>query len=666
MTRFLRLAAVTGTVLIAGCAGTNRSSIDVYRTPFTRGPLAAMPAPRLDVDSLRAAHGTVPFVYLRHERTIEHQFALRSEVWDFVQDIRRQYVVLDADDPRASSFQIATDRRDIVEGVHLRVTAPDGTARSFALADLVRETDDDGFVFKLAYPALQPGSVVSEHVRLRRGWDRSFQPPLYHDVRLQYDVPVDHLFFRYIYPSGWSLKLKQSARGYVHPFTLDRESHRGSTILTAERTDVPAYPDEPYAPFFKEVGPYLEFAVTSIHIGDVLPIYEAPPSWEALARDFVRYVFSRRGGTSGPVARQARDLADPAAPDSVRLAAIVNWVQTSVEEVDEGGAQDLRGALDRRRANRFLITGLAHAMLEEAGLEASYVLIHPAREGHFDPAFIHHRQFTDPAVVVRAGGRDHVVFPYLRGLPTTYIPEFAQGATAMRLTPEGFDGFVQLPTGDATQSAQDDEVEVRVGPDGVVEVTEATVLRGAAAFALRLGLRDLTGDEREALARRAVSYDESTIRDFSYEIEGADEPGAPLRLTLRYAIDDLVTITPDEILLQTGGLLAPSSLRSVATERGARRTPIRIYHDEVRTRTLRVLYPEAWTLTTPLADAHDESSFGRVAGTYALEPGRVTASQRIELRASRAPATAYPTLARLIGGTSRLSVPTLVFSVTPP
>lgn len=666
MIRMRLVAALLVALLLGGCAASNRSSIDNLRTPFTRGAVQALdPAPRVDVDSLRAVHGRVPFVYLHSERTIEHQFALRADVWDFVQDVRQQYVVLDPDDERASSFRIPADRRDVIEGVHLRVTSPDGTVRSFALSDLERESDSDGFVYKLAYPALQAGSVVDERIRLRRSWDRSFQPPLYHDVALQFDVPADRIVFRYIYPSGWAIKIKQMARGVVHPFALDRDSHQGRTVITAERTGVAPFADEPFSPFFKEVGPYLEFAVTSIHDGDVLPVYEAPATWEALGRNFVRYVFSRRGGTTGPVARQAREIADPAAPDSVRLAAIVSWVQNEIQVVDEGGADDLRGALDRRRANPYLITGLAHAMLEEAGLEASYVLIHPARDGYFDPAFVDARQFEDPAVAVRVDGRDHVVFPYLRGLPVTYVPEFAQGATAMRLTPEGFAGFVQLPAGDGTSGIEDEEVDVTVDGDGVLRVVEQTTFRGASAYALRLALKDLDTGEREELARESVGYDESTIRDFSYTIEGESDPAAPLRLVLRYTIDDLVTITPEEVLVQTGGLLAPSSLRSVASERDARRNPIRIYHPEVRNRTLRVSFPEAWSLTTPLADVEDVTPFGRVTGSFSQEPGRVTASQRIELRAIRAAAASYPTLSRLIGGTSRLAVPTLVFSVTP-
>jgi hypothetical protein len=659
------LLALVGALALAGCS-TTASPLAVLRSDYTRRPVAVLPAlPAVDVDSLRATAGRAPIVFLTHERTIEHQFAFQSGMWDFVQDVRQQYVVLDPDEERATTFRLPTDRRDVVEGVYLRVVAPGGQEQTFAMADLIREAGTDGVTYKFAYPNVAAGSVIEESFRLRRSWDRSFQPPLYHDVRLQYDVPVDHLVFRYVYPSSWAIGIKQTVAGRTPAFELDRESHLHYTILTATRENVPAFPDEPFSPFFKEVGPYLEFAVTSIHAGDVLPVYSAPASWEALASTYARYVFKRRGGATGPVAQQARSIADPAQPDSVRLAAIVGWVQQNIEETDERSATDLREALQTRRANALLITGLTQALLEEAGLDADYILVHPASEGYFDPEFVDDRQFTAPAVLVRLEGSDRVVFPYVDGLPVTYLPETYRGALAMRINGEGFGGYVRLPTTDASESAVDEGVDVRVDEEGVVHVEETATLRGAAAFGVREALDDLDAEEREDAVREFVTYDEGAVQGFSYTVEGESNVEAPLVVTLRYTIEDLVTLTPEEVLFQTGGLLSPASLSAFEEAPGARQTPIRVYHDALTTKTITVRYPEAWTLTTPLADVRDETHFGRTSGQYTLAPGLLTATQRVELRQGSAAATDYAALSRLTGSESRLYVPTLVFSVAP-
>ncbi|HEX8297697.1 MAG TPA: hypothetical protein VF594_00940 [Rubricoccaceae bacterium] len=659
---------ITATALIlaalSGCAASG-GSMAASRSSFTRRPLTEMPPlPVVRLDSLRTAYPNLPMAYLTDERTIEHQFDFPSE-WDFVQDVRRQYVVLDPDDTQATTFGVTLGRRDVLEGAHLRLVSPDGAESVFALADLVREQDGGAVSYKFAYPNVVAGSVIEESYRLRQTTDRTFQPPLYHDIALQREVPVDQMTVRYVYPSSWSLAVKQVGPQRMPEFQLDRTTLPHSSILTVRRDHVAPFADEPYSPFFKEVAPYLEFAVTAIHVGDVLPLYQAPTSWEALATDFGRYAFKRRGGATGPVAQQARSVADPAAPDSVRLASIVSWVQTNIEPVDEGGATDLRGVLQSHRANDLLITGLTQAMLEESGLDADFILIHPMSEGYFDPQFIDIRQFTAPAVLVRLEGTDRVVFPYVEGLPITYIPENYQGATAMRLSAEGLGGFVRLPASDLSQSTIDEVTSVAVDAEGIVRVEETTTLRGAAAFGFRALIKDLTAEERAEEMERFVTYDEGSFRDFTHTVEGESAAADALVLTLRYTVDDLVTVTPEEVLFQTGGLLSPAALSTREATPGRRRNPVRIYHNSVTNKTIRVQYPEAWTLTTALADVREDSRFGQSTGSYASTPGLLTATQRTQLRAGSAAATEASALERLTGSESRLNVPTLVFSVAP-
>ena len=660
MTRSILFVLVA--LSFAGCTSTAGPNA-FLRSTFTRRPVDSQPPlPHIDADSLKALYPTSAMAFLTDERTIEHQVDFPADVWDYVQDIRRQYVVLDPDEDRATTFALHAGRRDVVEGVALRITSPAGDVRSFALADLAREPEGDGAVYKFAYPGAEFGSVIEESFRLRRGWDRSYQPPLYQDVPLQSESPVDRMTFRYIYPSSWALGLKRTAAETLPPVAVDRETKAHYTILTSDNRNVPPFTREPFSPFYKETAPYLEFAVTKILDRDVLPLYEAPASWDALTRDFSKYVFSRRGGTSGPVAQQARSIADPAAPDSVRLAAIVGWVQSQIELVDEGGATNLQEVLRTRKANELLITGLTQALLEEAGFEAQYVLVHPASEGYFDPAFVNLNQFTAPAIVVHMGDVDRVVFPYIAGLPVTYIPEPFQRANAMSLTATGFDSFLILPSGLGAQSSVEETIDVRLDEDGAVQVTETATLHGGSAYDIRDALHGLDAAERDTKARTFVTYDEGAIRDFSFTVEGESNAEVPVVLTLRYAIDDLVTLTPDEVLFQTGGLLSPASLSAFEEAPGTRRNPIKIAASQLTTKTISVHFPEAWSLTTDLADAEETTGFGSASSAYTRQPGLVTAAQRIELRASRAPATQYPSLARLTGSASKLYVPTLVFS----
>lgn len=268
-------------------------------------------------------------------------------------------------------------------------------------------------------------------------------------------------------------------------------------------------------------------------------------------------------------------------------------------------------------------------------------------------------------MIVRLEEQDRVVFPYIAGLPVTYLPEEYQGSTAMKIEADGFGGFIRLPAGDAIQSLTEEALDVTIDPDGVVQVQEVATLRGANAFHVRARLRDQTPDERDETLRDFVAYTEGETRDFTASVEGESNPDLDLVITLRYAIDDLVTVTPEEVLFQTGGLLSPASLSTVERATESRRNPIHIYRELTADKTIRVRYPQAWTLTTELEDVGDQTQFGRAVGRYALAPGLVTATQRVQLRPGRGTAADANALLRLTGSASRLYVPTLVFSVAP-
>ena len=306
--RLFAATTLVGCTILTGCAAAGSSALSPARSEYTRRPLTQMPAlptAAVRLDSLREAYPGVSMAYLTDEHTIEHQFDFPAQ-WDYVQDVRRQYVVLDADSETATTFGVVLARRDVLEGAHLRLVRPDGESAVFTAADLIRQQDGDRVTYRFAYPNAVAGSILEESYRLRQTNDRQFQPPLYHDVSLQRGVPIRDLTFRYVYPSSWAIGFKQTAPQRAPAIEIDRTSLPHSTILTLHRENVEPFTDEPYSPFFKEVAPYFEFAVQSIHVGDVLPLYQAPASWEALATDFGRYVFKRRGGATGPVAPPRR------------------------------------------------------------------------------------------------------------------------------------------------------------------------------------------------------------------------------------------------------------------------------------------------------------------------------------------------------------------------
>ena len=603
--------------------------------------------------------------YFYYESTREHLFMLPDKAeWTYLEDVRGQYVVLDPDEERLTTFRMTLPRRARLEDGFFRSTSPSGVVETFTAADLIEERDGDDVTYKLAYRSIEKGSVIEEAFRIRQEWGDNFNPPLYHDIRLQRPFATDTLIARYIFPETWAMRLKQTApREY--PLMEITPLRDGRRVLDITLADLPAFPDEPYAPYYKEVAPYWEFAINRIESRPGQPaLYVAPESWEELAGNIKDYAFKRGGIFSDPVRRKLGDIVDPAATDSAKVAQITTWVQSNIEAGDE--ARNLGDVLKTGTGSIYQITGLTQALLDEAGVETSFLMIHPRSEGYFDPSFIHTGQFVEPAVLARVPGTDYILFPYVDGLPFSYIPEPYQGVAAMRINSDGFDGFITLPTPRAQSYATDVRYQIDIDEDGVVRVDEVATLRGFAAFALRRRFEDLTPDEREAEARELLTYTETEVDDFTYELLDEDDANAPLRVRLQYTIDDLVTVTPEEILFQTGGLLSPASLKSFTVDVRERELPIRIYNDELTTKRLSIRHPDSWRLVTALDGVNERNAFGQAFASYTVTEGEILGMQRTRLNASSAPSTQYRTLLDITGASSKLYVPTLVFSTAPP
>ena len=636
----------------------------LVRSPATSAPIALAslpPTSEADLDSLLAVHDQDDAVYRRLWITDEHVFAPRRNTWKYVSDRVGQYVVLNPEEEWVTTTTIRVRGRDVLEGFVARVRQPDGRVQEYSLSDMVTEVDGDDTLYKLAYPEVVRGTEITEHHRTERTSRPDLTPPLSEDYPLQYPAPVDELRVRYVSPMEWDLRVKNIREGVVPDYIRTQDEETGQQIVEFVRRDVPAYRDEPYSPFFRETADYVELMVTGINMGGAR--YDPADTWSELGEEFSQYAYRKGGFLTGPVGTALREAGvDRAAPDSVKLVQIVSWVQSNIE-VGESSRDDFTRVVREKKGNALMICGLTQAMLDEVGVPSEFLMIHPTSAGFFDTGYVSASQVRIPAVGAEVNGERYVVFPFLEGLPVNYIPEAFQGARAIRITADGFSGFTELPTRDSDSYAVDEAYDIEIDEDGLVRVRETKTLRGIAAYSLRSQFTDLDADEREDEIRELLTYSEGEVGDLDFELVREHEYGTPFEIRIEYTIDNLVTVTPEEVLFQTGGLLSPASLGAFSVDVRERTHPIRIHYDRVTNKAIRVTYPSSWSLTTGLEDVEVENQFGRVTGRYTTGTGSIAADQRIYLRESDAPRTQFADLLDLTGSQSSLYVPTLVFEV---
>ena len=655
--RYSSLLLLVAFGLLTGCVTSSRSGY------LQRDVAAFINADSVDVADYQARYEDYDGVYTHWERTAEHiagSVLGGGMAWVYLQDSRIRYVVLNPEAEWLTTFRTQIARGGEVEGIAVRVTAPDGSSRLFTKSDLVEESGSSGTVYKLAYPNVEVGTVVEENVRVRYEAGPNFSPPLEYDIPLQFGIPAERVSYRFAYPSWWALQLKKVAPRQVPLYDTEYDEENKKTILRYKAHDVPAVRDEIYSPYFKEMAHYLQFQITDLKIGSAG--YKATASWEDLADGFKKYAFRRGGLFSNPVKRALGELDLEGKSSEEKLDEIVTYVQTTIE-LGASSKDDFNTVLKERRGNIYMITGLTQAILVEAGVEADFLMIHTAADGYFDESYINSSQLYMPAVTARINGSPRVVFPWAKLLPITHVPEYFQGQTAMRIDADGFGGFMEIPSGNAADNATEENYVVTLQPDGQVVVEEEKVFRGSSAYGIRVALDDLEEEEREEEIRDLLTYTDGEVQDVVYTIENEASYKEPLIIRLSYTIDNLLTVTPEEILFQTGGLFSPASRTTIKVDTGERQSPIRIYFDEVIHKRIELRYPEAWSLTSAFEDLAVENLFGKLEGSYSAEPGRFVAEQTLMLHQSEAPKHSLATLLDLTGSSAKLQLPTMVFEV---
>lgn len=650
---FLALVAV---LILAGCS----TSARVTYLPATQ----PVPAEKVDLAAYEARYPGLDGVFLEHSTTIEHvtliSYIGNFTEWAAYETVQRHYLVLNKDATWLTTFSLTLDGGSELERVELVVTHPDGKRDTYGPQELqVQEATGNAKIRKLIYKNIERGAIVSESFVLKRVHDISRASNL--DRELQFSIPCEKLSFRFLYPDSWTIKVKHLAQGQTLATTESTNAQANKRILAYEAKDVPALLKEPYAPFTKEVSTYLRLMVTK---GWGSPAFE---SWDRFSELFRSFAMKKDPVLSQRVVEATRLVTRDLQKPREILEGIVGFVQDTVT-VGQGEANDnFADTLKKKKGNVYQITGLTASMLRQAGIPSDYILIHSAREGHFDKDFISFEEIYIPALRVVLEDKTYLIQPYIKHLPIDIIPEFIQARTALLIPgAAGPATFITTPEGNLADNTVEETYKVTLDPDGRVFVSETKVLRGTDAYSVRKALEDLKKDETETLLKKLLTYTEGTVAFKSYAFDDLADFKKPLGIRLEYTIDNLLTVTPEEVLFHTGGLFSPSSSQKVKVSVKERQNPIRIYNDERKVKHIQLTFPAAWSLERAPQDQKLENAFGTVEGTFRSAPGTLAVEQSLTLRKVAAPREGYQELLDLLGRNSSLALKSLVFRVNPP
>ncbi len=620
--------------------------------------LQQMPADSLatfsyDVAEYQEKYDGEDAVFINSDDVVEH--ALVGQDWVAFTTSTLRFMILNEDAEWLTTLTIRVDPGEKLLDAYVTTMSPKGVTQAYTLEDFNVEKNSDGSrTYRFAYPEVEVGTVVDE------GFEIKYLNGGYlsnHEFRLQSDYPTEKLTARFIYPNAFTVKTKKLGEGKKLDIEYDN-SLKGARAIVYEAKDIPPFSDEPYSPYRKEFADYLQVAITGVYSSIFIP------SWNKYADNFSAYVLEKESFWRDRAGSVLEEIVTDDMSEYEKLDAVTSWVYDNIELDEVPDDYDYNDVIKKKKGSVNLITGLTRLMLQKVDIDASFLLVHSARDGYFDEDFVTYGELTTPAVYTKIDGKEYVLVPYLQNYPINFVPEYLQGQVALTINEDGFDGFVTVPYGETRQVTSTENYRLEIDEEGVIKVTEEKEFDGTTAYSIRRALEDITDDDLQEMMEGLISYEEGEVTLDDWDIENQEEWKKPLKIVLRYEIDNLVTVTPEEVIVQTGGLLSPVSSTGTKIDSDERKNPIRIYNDERLVKNITLLYPNSWRFNTDLKTVDFDNDFGGLKVSYKDRGAETVITMERMLRRVNEPAERWDDLMEIIGSRSRhLNVPALIFAV---
>ena len=566
----LLFTALLVTSCVASAATKHESRLTV--------PALSMPAEDVDVAAYEKKYDEHDGVFLNNEYLLEHTSGERGRMWAFYETSKKKYMVLNPDNEKLTTFTLRINKKIELSKIYLRITYPNNEVKQYGIDDLLLEkTTKNLTTYKFVYPNVTKGTIIEEGYKLTYNILK-VTPPRIHSIDLQFSIPCEKYRFSYTFPSWWTIQAKKVSDYLDVKVNFTEEGDKSTISYSAD--NIPAYIEEPYAPSLLEGGKCFQFQVLQAKWGPVT--WTAPLSWDEAVKDFVEYATKRGKRLGSRVVKTTNDLIKGIDDPVERMDAIITYLQENIEP-SSGRKARYKDILKKKKGNPLRITGLAQAMLLEAGIDAKYLLLHSAEQGYFDKTYISPTQISNPAVGVKLDNKTYVLFPYLK-IPVGYIPERFQDQKAVAINlGEGGDYSSEynieiwdVPVEIETNNRVEENTDLTIDEGGLIHVRDEKMFYGNLAIKFRELFKNLKEDEQKKAVEKLLAYDEGIAELTSFEIENLKEYKKPLKVKLEYNLDNQVTLLPDEVIFQTGGLFSPSSGAKYKINSKKRYNPIKI------------------------------------------------------------------------------------------
>jgi len=592
-----------------------------------------------------------------------------SSAWYYDAIIEKEYMIINPENNDYTSVNYTFSANEILKTIQLLVLYPDGIKKEFQLADMrVEDNSSGGKTYKLAFPNIVKGTIVYSGYAYSVSNSR---PELEMSFVSRHRIPIEDYKVQIVFPSLWEYRVKETNQGLKPVYQAIRKEEMNKKKVTYRMLYNQPLKEESYSPSKRETIEFFDFMFTYVTDGNNYYIV-APKSWDELLNQYESHFIDREAIFATKVSSITSEIIQECKTDKEKMEAIVEYIQDNIEIDNDHSVKDFSEMLKKNKGSIPMITGLTYNMLSKAGLDATVILVHDADDGYLDKNYYSFSQINTPAISVRIEGEDYYMFPYLKYLEIGEIPDNLSGQFAVKvldnMDPRIYEKekesiIINLPVKEAQKFTINEDYSLKIDEEGLIHVKEVKEFNSIFSFFLREVLKEKKDEDRQKYLKSILTYEDTEVEIDSVEIVNENDYRKPLVIKMNYKIENLVTVTPEEVIFQTGGLFSPVSMKMYLLDTEKRENPIKINYGYDYNKKISISFPENWKVETELKEISLENKFGKVTKKSKIEGNTLFIDQTSSLYKSSAPKEEITELLKIRGKSSILELPAIIFSL---
>lgn len=465
--------------------------------------------------------------------------------------------------------------------------------------------------------------------------------------QFQDELPALTSRFSLQLPGGWTTRAVAYNHGDLEPLV------QGATY-TWQLDNLPPIDDEPAQPHITSLAPWLAVSYFPPQgAGGVGPAFETWPKVSA----WLSTLNDPQAIADAAISAKAASLIEGKAGEFERIAAIGAFVQdikyVSIQTgVGRGGGYRPHAAVDvfqkgygdcKDKAN------LMRAMLRSVGIESYPVAIFSGDRRYVRDDWPSPQQFNHAIIAVKVSeavdspavaesdnlGRLLFFDPTDAHTPVGFLPEEQQQSWALLVDAER-GGLIKMPATPPEQNLLTRTADVKLAPDGAIEVELREECLGQAASDNRALYRQLSPAEYRRLIERWVTRGAPGAE--VTKLEAAEGPGGSFTLDVTFRAAAYGQSMGGQLLIFKPAIV--SRRNSLYLKDETRKYPVLLgsvaYREKVR-----IELPESFRVDEKPPDLSHETAFGRYAASWEAADGELIFQREMQTQADVLPVEEY-------------------------